>query len=593
MRLRGTQKLSTLTSAFAGPPLPLFSRSYGEQGLETMRETLGKWFLDDSATSRHDIRSVAVLKKITPLTANDFVDFALVPELACLLITDDYARRRGSKHRLLSPTEAQQLKEASSPYGNAMFPADTGSGGDQLFAEDDMKSQSQPVTEHSRARLPASRRIPSASAPQLPTSAGQTARKASNSRAKSTQSHGTPPSSQETAYTVADSSPSRPCPKNKSTKPAPRTRPPAAIDCDADDSDEEFFVRRRPAGSGGSRSARAQQKSAGGDASSALPPSSAQSVHIISSSPETPKTARPASRPKSTAAASVAGAARALDVSEDLTAADRADDAVDLSSEKASQESSIAAEERQHVHPLSALADTSALRNTWDDGVTILSSQDSVGSNELSHLSTGEPRSTADTSLSSAQSTSASNVLAAASPAENLILERKGGLLADAWPPRPRTGTSQSSDSNIIKQPAAHGSLGEGLSDGVNSYAASMDRKEPLQGMHSNRHHQEDENRAPSGSAMHPHERLDSSADDALCSPIATSRMYNLTASSLASASTASDGIQRTEPISSWGESSHGPTTPSTSSPTREWPYNGGKSILDDMDVDVSPHGRC
>ncbi|PWN25734.1 hypothetical protein BDZ90DRAFT_61284 [Jaminaea rosea] len=122
---------------------------YGEQGCDVIRSSLARSHLPS-------ITQPAGLARIQPLTAIEFVDNILVPEVACTLIMEDYAARPRRIRKHLSMEEAREIKRQSTPYGMAMYPAETGGRGNHLFGEYSSTTEKKTTTAAASASVPAS-----------------------------------------------------------------------------------------------------------------------------------------------------------------------------------------------------------------------------------------------------------------------------------------------------------------------------------------------------------------------------------------------------------------------------------------------------
>lgn len=184
---------------------------YGEQGLEVIREALSKRFLS-SGSSEPSLLDPSVIDKIKPLTAWEFIDLVLVPEVVCRLIIDDFARKRNDKQRDLSLKEAEEIQQASWPYGMAMFPSEVGGTDNGLYAG---PSSSANGSGRNGETVSRAARYPSSSFEIV--SGPSNTRKGSQSRGKASKNGNRPisplPSSSRLSSSAVTSSPGRPRPR--------------------------------------------------------------------------------------------------------------------------------------------------------------------------------------------------------------------------------------------------------------------------------------------------------------------------------------------------------------------------------------------
>ncbi|CAO1617060.1 unnamed protein product [Parajaminaea phylloscopi] len=186
----------------AGQMLQMQAGYYGETGWEVFRSVLTRWFMSSDATLEHSLTSAEVLLRIEPFGAMEFIDLVLIPELTCRVIQQDYALRTGPQKRILTLEEAGELKQASSPYGIAMFPAQAvivggESAGSQspttLTSHRSAKPSSQPSVPTGTRSQP--ELFPSSSAPVTSRPKARAA-KSSGEISRSSAREETPPSSQ-------------------------------------------------------------------------------------------------------------------------------------------------------------------------------------------------------------------------------------------------------------------------------------------------------------------------------------------------------------------------------------------------------------
>lgn len=222
---------------------------YGEQGFDCIRGTLAKWLLlsgtapttnvDDETDDESpappplSLKTPSALALIHPLTAVEFVDYVLVPEVACSLITYDYGHpkthRYGAgkreKPRDLSMPEAREIKRQSTAYGNAMFPADAGGRGESLFdvgsAQRDAEASKTAIAGPSKTTNGNGKRVASQPSNSASTS---TARRRRGQTSDSDSILDTPSSSKSTT----SSSKRTPIADSGATSSRPRPRPQAA-----------------------------------------------------------------------------------------------------------------------------------------------------------------------------------------------------------------------------------------------------------------------------------------------------------------------------------------------------------------------------
>lgn len=221
---------------------------YGEIGWEVFRSVLIQWFMSDSSAAPHNLTSRDALNRIVPFGALEFIDMVLIPELACHVIIDDYASCRGRRRRELTWDEAMAVKQASSPYGVAMFPSvlehppiglsqPTSTASSKWPASFHVRSQQRSPSRSQHARTLAhpssSAPIPSRPKPRAPVTISQQCRQASPA-------HVSPTSSRQLLDglyhegTAGDS----PMPSGR----VPMRKPVRLPTREPDDSDSDFFL---------------------------------------------------------------------------------------------------------------------------------------------------------------------------------------------------------------------------------------------------------------------------------------------------------------------------------------------------------------